>query len=348
MQPDKKQTNLLLPFLLFILGAVLLSLLTWLLDSRLDAFPHLPDRGASWYYWKLPQPEFLSRVTAWGGYLLHQIFCWIVVVLALKEKHHSRGLSPINYLALGGNLFFVLLHLVQTHLFYDGLAQDVPVWSSQYSVIGMLVIILLLLIRRRGIFWGKKLKLPRGVRHFLGRYHGFYISWALVYTFWFHPMEGDPAILSGFFYMFLLFIHVGVVNTTMHSNIYWITLLEVFVTLHGVAIALMNAQAIWPMFLFGFLFMFVFTQMHGLGLPRFLKIFLLLLFGAGFGVAYFFRGWGRIYEITFIPVTLYGMGAALTLLIALGLKIKTFFLKQDTSRTSPGRETQDNRSERLK
>lgn len=44
------------------------------------------------------------------------------------------------------------LHLVQTWLWYDGLAQDVPIWSSQGSVIVMLVLILFLEMPRRGLW----------------------------------------------------------------------------------------------------------------------------------------------------------------------------------------------------
>ncbi len=43
-------------------------------------------------------------------------------------------------------------HLVQTWLWYDGLAQDVPIWSSQGSVIVMLVLILFLETPRRGLW----------------------------------------------------------------------------------------------------------------------------------------------------------------------------------------------------
>ena len=213
-------------------------------------------------------------------------------------------------------------------LFYDGLAQDVPIWSSQYSVIGMLVIILLLLMPRRGLFWGKLKRLPQNVHGFLRKYHGLYISWALVYTFWFHPMEGNYGILLGFLYMFLLFIQMSLFNTSLHTNIYWITLLEIFVALHGTAIAIMNGQSIWPMFLFGFLFMFVFTQMHGFKLPSWAKIILLVVYLGGFAASYYFRGLGKIYELSFIPVTLYGVAGILILLIITGYKLKNFFKTQ--------------------
>ncbi|MGC7094338.1 hypothetical protein ACPZ19_06725 [Amycolatopsis lurida] len=41
----------------------------------------------------------------------------------------------MNVIALAANLGFIALHEVQTQLFYDGLAQDVSIFSSQGSVV---------------------------------------------------------------------------------------------------------------------------------------------------------------------------------------------------------------------
>ena len=61
-------------------GGILFSFafvaLIWWAGPRLDAIELLPDQGASWYYWKLPDPTFWSRATAWGFYLAHQIAFW--------------------------------------------------------------------------------------------------------------------------------------------------------------------------------------------------------------------------------------------------------------------------------
>ncbi|MFO7721117.1 MAG: hypothetical protein R6W85_11830, partial [Gillisia sp.] len=82
-----------------------------------------------------------------------------------------------------------MAHLVQTQIWYDGIAQDVSIWSSQVSVIIMLVLILLMEIPRRGLFWGKKIPFSKSITSFVRRYHGYYIAWAVIYTFWYHPME---------------------------------------------------------------------------------------------------------------------------------------------------------------
>ena len=39
------------------------------------------------------------------------------------------------------------------------------------------------------------------------KYHGYYFAWAIIYTFWYHPMEITGGHLLGFFYMFLLLLH---------------------------------------------------------------------------------------------------------------------------------------------
>lgn len=36
------------------------------------------------------------------------------------------------------------------------------------------------------------------------RYHGYLFSWALIYTFWYHPMKNTFGHLASFFYMFAL------------------------------------------------------------------------------------------------------------------------------------------------
>ena len=81
-------------------------------------------------------------------------------------------------------------------------------------------------------------------------------------------LEGVPAILTGFFYMFLLFTQMSVANTRWHFVVGWITVLELLVGLHGPAIALINTNNGWPMFLFGFLFLFTVGGVTGIVLSQ--------------------------------------------------------------------------------
>ncbi len=289
------------------IGFIILAAITAALEPNLKHFYSRigEDQGASWYYWKIEDPSQLTRFSYWIGYILHQIFVWIILFLVISKK--VKKFSNFNIIILFGNLFFVALHLLQTQIFYTGLAQDVPIWTSQGSVIVMLVFLLYMLIPRRGLFWGKKFQPPQEMLKIITKVHGVFISWAIVYTFWFHPMDGNWGLMSGFIYLFLLFIQLSFFNTKFHLNLKWIVLLEVLVTIHGTLITVYKENPIWPMFFFGFLTMFVFTQMHGLGLKKWIKFSFLALYFISIGLVYgFIRGFNHIYEISFIPIALYG------------------------------------------
>ena len=315
-QPSETRT-LTIWFVAALLATVLLTALIAALGPLLSNVPHLPDRGASWYFWKLPSPTFWSRFTAWGFYALHQASVWLLVALSMRKAEKSRGLSRITIAFFLVNLLFILVHVLQTHLWYDGLAQDVPIWSSQYSVIVMLIIMLVLLNPRRGLILGKKFPLTAGGLAFANRWHGLYISWALVYTYWFHPTEGSIGFVFGFFYMFLLLTQLSLARTKIHYLLPWVTTLEFTVGLHGPIIAIQNGYASWPMFAAGFFFMTAFTQQYSFKLPAWGRGAVFAVYGAGVLVMYWFRGYGRLYEILFIPAALYGGAIVLALLLRL-------------------------------
>jgi hypothetical protein len=290
------------------------TILIALLSPLLASVPHLPDKGPWWYFWKLATPTFASHFTAWAGYALHQVALWTVIVLMMREKPHPGRLSRLNIAAFAINGAFIALHIVQTNVWYDGLAQDVPVWTSQWSVILMLIIILYQFSPVRGLFAGKGPKFDRAALRWTNKWHGLYIGWALVYTFWFHPTEGLPAILLGFFYMFLLLSQLSLAGTEVHLNDKWIAVLELMVGLHGPAIAvqqLLTAQpdfgpGMWIMFTVGFLFMFAFTGQYSFKLPVWGRALVYAAYGALVVGLYAWWGFGHFYTITFIPAALYG------------------------------------------
>lgn len=289
----------------FALITALMIILTPLLVEAFYPFPE--DTGASFYAWQTEQMGGLVRWSYWTGYVLHQVVVWWLFFKGRKIEPEPGRVSRWHIAMLGANLGFVLLHLLQTHLWYDGLARDVPIWTSQGSVIVMLVLVLYIMIPKRGLFWGRRFEPPQAMLSLVKRWHGLFISWALVFTFWFHPMDGNWGLVSGFVYMFLLFIQMSLFNTTLHTNRWWIVLLEVFVAIHGTLITVYKDNPIWPMFMFGFLWMFVLTQVHTLRIPGWLRWGLLVLFlGAIAWVYGSVRGFNHIYEVTFIPVALYG------------------------------------------
>jgi hypothetical protein len=297
------------------------ALIAWA-GQRLDAIELLPDTGVAWYYWKLPEPTIVTRLSVWGLYLLHQFAIWGLIYYAQTSvKKYTPGLHPVNLVALGANAFFVLAHFVQTHIWYDGLAQDVSIFSSQGSVIVMLVWILLMENQRRGMFFGKKAPIGKEIIEFAKRYHGYVFAWAIIYTFWYHPMVSTTGHLWGFFYTFLLLLQGSLFFTRTHLNRFWMVTQEILVAVHGTLVAVMQGNGIWPMFFFGFAGLFIITQMHGLRLSLRTRWLLLAGYIAGVVVVYSGRGWGALNEIIRIPVIEYLAVVVLALLIGGGLWI---------------------------
>ncbi|UCH25325.1 MAG: hypothetical protein JSV66_15545 [Trueperaceae bacterium] len=305
-------------------GVVLFSLgytgLIWLVGGRLEQVPHLPDQGASWYYWKLPEKTLWGQLTAWGFYLAHQFAMWGLIWYGQNRvKRYTTGLHPLNVIALAANAFFILLHLLQTHLWYDGLAQDVSIWSSQGSVIVLLIWVLLMENNRRGLFFGARLPLGQNLMRFARKYHGYFFAWAIIYTFWYHPAEALSGHLWGFFYTTLLMLQGALMFTRAHTNRYWTFTLEVVVLAHGTMVAVMQGGSMWPMFFFGFAGIFVMTQMHGLGLTRWIRGLILSAYLAAALWVYSGRGLENLHQITWIPVIDYLGVAVLAALFSFSL-----------------------------
>ena len=125
--------------------SVLFTGVIWLTGESLKAFPHLPQQGPAWYFWKLPAPSLPAEITAWGFYALHQVAIWGIIWYAQTHvKKYTTGLHRVNVVALAVNAVFILLHFVQTHIWYDALAQNVSVFSSQGSVIVLLIWVMLM------------------------------------------------------------------------------------------------------------------------------------------------------------------------------------------------------------
>ncbi|MFW9822353.1 MAG: hypothetical protein ACFFE4_05435 [Candidatus Thorarchaeota archaeon] len=289
-------------------------------------FPPLnPDTGPADYYWKLNVRDAMTMVITWTFYAAHQISVWLVIYWAHQNyrKKTLDKIKTIKYTTMMTFLLilFTLLHLLQTQIWYDGLAQDVAIITSQGSVIVMLSILLIMQNPKRGIFFGKKenkLMRPKVAKTFMTS-HQVIFSWALVYTFWFHPMDSSPALLSGFFFMGLLFTQMALAYTRIHLNKWWIFIVESYVVIHATIVAIAQwidfdaDPPMWPMFLLGFLAMMVFTYIHGLGLANWQRwlivvayfVFLVLIyvplpFGFGRPFTFFLR-----FEFLWIPIILF-------------------------------------------
>jgi len=224
------------------------------------------------YPWRLTDPTAIARLTAWTGYLLHNLIAWTIIFFAQRERpKYGNNLHWFNWAMIATNLGFIVLHILQTQLFYDGLARDVPEITAQGSVVLMLVLIIIFETPRRGLIFGKKFKFKEGFVEIVRKYHGYFFAWATIYTFWYHPTEGTWGHLMGFLYMFMLFVQSTLIFNRAHLNRWWTVWLEVFVLIHGTVVALVQGGEMWAMFAFGFGAMFILTQMYGLGLDTWVK-----------------------------------------------------------------------------
>ena len=64
---------------------------------------------------------------------------------------------------------------------------------------------------------GKRLRLASGPIEYVRKYHGYAFSWAVIYTFWYHPMENTFGHVMGFIHTFLVMIQGRVKQTTNYT-----------------------------------------------------------------------------------------------------------------------------------
>ena len=318
------------------------AFLIWLLGPYLKHFTDtfILRNDLDWYYWKLPLRDFWGMSIVWAMYLGHQLSIWVAIYYGQKNRNEFRtasirGIPKYTLYVLLINVVFVFLHLIQTHLWFDGLAQDVPILTSQGSVIVMLAIVLILENPRRGFFVGRKAGKPftAQVVGFFRKSHMYIFAWAFVYTFWFHPMATDPQLISGFFYMFLLFTQVALAWTPIHLDKRWIVLLESYVAIHAVIVAVWNTEffggtVMWPMFFTGFAFMFVFTYMYAFKVSKKVYSFVMAVYIAFLVWLYlpsplgFRRNIMNLTRLEFlwIPLILYGLAGLFAALAYLKIR----------------------------
>ncbi|XP_067687198.1 uncharacterized protein [Haliotis asinina] len=313
--------------------------------------PFVPEPGVKgrygvepdsrWYYWKLPPDRVTSytRLFAWLCYIGHQVLAWTVLYIAQHHKAHvtksqrySTRLTKWNYISFGLHVFFHLLHLAQTHTTYDALASDVSIASSQSSVIMILVFIMLIEYRDRGIvfLWptdiqqdkiSRTLRLDQAAFSFIRRYHGYAFAWGAIYTFWYHPMENTWGHALGFFHTWIIMLQGSLIYTNFHLNKYWRLLLETWVTVHGTVVAIQTGgpdllgTKLWPMFCFGFSLLIVVSQIFSL--PFWRKVhaaFRVIPLAIYIGVTLYMYSWipdvkgrtfVRLQEVVRIPAVYY-------------------------------------------
>ncbi|MGK0498906.1 MAG: hypothetical protein ACJAYG_000537 [Oceanicoccus sp.] len=310
-----------------VLAAALFMALIIALAPYSDGIVFPEDEGGFWYLWQLSEPTMWTRLSAWGGYALHQFSIWWLIWYAQSSKlKYVKGLHPVNLWALAANGFFIGLHILQTKVAYDGLAQDVHILTSMGSVVILLVMVLIMENQRRGLAFGTKAPMLKEVGRALRKYHGYYFSWAIIYTFWYHPIEVTYGHLLGLFYTFLLMLQGSLFLTRTHTNKWWMLFMELMVVVHGTMVAYVSmlegqTQGGPPsQFFFGFLLLFIVTQMHGLGLSKAWRWFFAAAYIGMMG--YYYAGnWAAMAEVPRIAMIEYPAIIVISLLVWLLIKL---------------------------
>lgn len=297
-----KLTKILIGSVTIAFGLVLIIVA---IDPLVSDVPLLPDTGASHYYWQLETRNALNMLLVWIFFGIQLV--GNIQLIRKRQKEKSREFTATNLQILLFNFVMIIIHYIQSIIGYDGLAQDVSVFSSQYSVILVLVMIILMQAPRRGLIFGKRLKIDKPIMNIIYGVHGFLFTFAIVYTFWFHPVVYTIGHLFGFFYMFLLFIQIGLFKTKIHTNPKWIVWLEVLVAFHGASVAyFVQNSDLWAMFLFGFGFIFFATQIYGITNNRKLIHIAQIGFVIAILLYYSTNNIGNIHQVLWIPIVEYG------------------------------------------
>ena len=280
---------------------VVVVLLTKLLGGRLRRnFHPLPVwRGVLWYRWKsLPSKEArefslftgvnfphsfrLRAKWAWLGFLLHFIFLtgmivWAQVHFSGRSAHNcptpsspdwcgwTNELEPIHFMFLAGTGVFILLHLLQTHYGYDGIAQDSPELVPIIGTVLALCVLALMQQTERGLVFGYGLSHDTFVAltNIARRFHPFIVGWDIVFTFWYHPMEGGSHHLHGLLPLLCVMVQGCLLFSTAHLNPLWRVGLELLGFPHALYVEWSHPErGRWKMFLTGVLLTPIVVHFH--------------------------------------------------------------------------------------
>jgi len=186
------------------------------------------------------------------------------------------------------NIGMILFKFTQSFFTYDGLANDVPEWTAQYSVMWWIFLALIIQMPKRGLLFGyiRSFDNPCGFGkdfvNFVRKQHGYAFSFGVTYNYWFHPIEGSPGFVLGYLYQFLMMLQSNFLLHPFHRNKFWTLILQVGIVPHAFFIAWYfangSAGSVFQ-FPFGFAMLFITTFMHGFELSFWQK--------AGFTVAFF-------------------------------------------------------------
>ncbi len=317
-----KKENKIFMWAIFIV--LLISLLPIVLDPIVSDQPLALKNGPFDYFWQLKERSSSIMIMVWFWFLVHFFGNALLFQLRRADNNLKKmQFSQYNIYLLLFNGSLILIHILHSVIFYDMFAQDFPSYTSQISVIIMLVILLLIQNSKRGFIFGIKLQNQKAL-NLLYKIHGPIFLLALTYTLWFHSFINTIGHIVGFFYMYLLFIQVSYTGTKIHYNGKWVAFLEAFVLFHGTSVAIFNQNSsLWSMFFFGFLFMFIASQMYSFTKNKTLIVTISIMYLILTITYYFSTSIININEIIRIPVIEYGLALIIYFILCSYLYIKS-------------------------
>lgn len=310
-------------FIISIILAFITACTAIILDPIISDVVLAPKTGSFDYLWKLNDRRTVIMVLVWFWFIIQIVGNVLIFNKRRKDSELKRNsFSKYNQQLLIFNGIMIIIHIIHSILFYDMFAQDFPSYTSQIAVIIMLVILLIMQSPSRGFILGYKLPNNAAI-NLLYKIHGPLFLLALTYTLWYHPFINTSGHIVGFFYMYLLFIQVGFTGTKIHYNRKWVAFLEAFVLFHGTSVAIfVQESSLWSMFFFGFLFIFIFSQLYSFTSNRKIIISLTLIYILGTIFYYANTNIINLNEVIRIPLIEYLFALAIYGLLIIFYQIK--------------------------
>ena len=204
----------------------------------------------------------------------------------------------------------MLLHLLQTHLKYDGIAQDAAELCPIIATVLSLVVLAMMQQTERGLVFGYRLEGETfiALTNIARRFHPYIVGWDVVFTFWYHPMEGGWHHSPGFFSLFCILIQGCLLFTTAHLNPVWRVALELMGFPHAIYVEYSHSERCrWKMFLTGVLITPLVVHFHIFKLS--VATTTALLIGYFSLVLFLYRNmpWNRWSEPLHFPVAIFSL-----------------------------------------
>ena len=213
-----------LPFLVGVVISTLVALLVHSLSGFLDKFPRV-FKDHFYDIKILKHPDTWSCSLVWSLYICHQVFHWSMLLYARCYLRTSHKLQPFHYWMAGVNLLFILLHLAQTHLTYDGLACNKN--DAFLHVLFLSMLIHIAESDRRGLFFCNSFySASSRLRKLAKEVLPFYFSMVILFSFWHHPLDGTPVLIARLVFELIFIVYSCLVRTLLFENKYWMLFLE--------------------------------------------------------------------------------------------------------------------------